>query len=99
MEYCENSTLRSSIDEGLLKDRMRMWRLLRLEDQLEDRRFIRLFSNREILEGLTYIHKKQIIHRDLKPQNIFLDRDDHVKIGDFGLAANCRLHQVTNLEV
>jgi len=76
MEYCENSTLRSSIDEGLLKDRMRMWRLLR-----------------EILEGLTYIHKKQIIHRDLKPQNIFLDRDDHVKIGDFGLAANCRLHQ------
>ena len=41
---------------------------------------------REVVEGLSYIHQQGIIHRDLKPVNIFIDSEDHVKIGDFGLA-------------
>jgi serine/threonine protein kinase len=32
------------------------------------------------------MHDNKIVHRDLKPQNIFLDKDFNVKIGDFGLA-------------
>lgn len=44
----------------------------------------RLF--REMIEGLGHIHQQGMIHRDLKPVNIFLDLNDHVKIGDFGLA-------------
>lgn len=36
--------------------------------------------------GLAHIHQQGMIHRDLKPVNIFLDSNDHVKIGDFGLA-------------
>ncbi|XP_048456435.1 eIF-2-alpha kinase GCN2 [Rhincodon typus] len=50
------------------------------------KRLWRLF--REILDGLAYIHEQGMIHRDLKPVNIFLDSNDHVKIGDFGLATD-----------
>ncbi|KAH3854167.1 hypothetical protein DPMN_096706, partial [Dreissena polymorpha] len=49
-------------------------------------RMWRLF--REIVEGLVHIHEQGMIHRDLKPVNIFLDSNDHVKIGDFGLATS-----------
>uniref|UniRef100_A0A8C4ZCU3 non-specific serine/threonine protein kinase n=1 Tax=Gadus morhua TaxID=8049 RepID=A0A8C4ZCU3_GADMO len=73
MEYCEKSTLRDTIDQGLHEDSSRLWRLFR-----------------EILDGLAYIHEQGMIHRDLKPVNIFLDSQDHVKIGDFGLATDHR---------
>lgn len=42
---------------------------------------------RQISAGLAAAHDRGVIHRDLKPANIMLDREGHVRLMDFGLAA------------
>ena len=39
----------------------------------------------QICLGLKEIHKNKLIHRDLTPDNIFMDNNNKIKIGDFGV--------------
>lgn len=49
-------------------------------DRIE--RSVQIF--RELADALEYIHAAGIVHRDIKPQNVLVDRDGHVHLGDFG---------------
>ena len=42
----------------------------------------------QALIGLGLCHRRNVLHRDITPANIFLDSQDHARLGDFGVAAS-----------
>lgn len=72
-DYCEGGDLASRIRRNSLKSCY--------------------FTEEEILDwfvqiclALKHVHDQKILHRDIKSQNIFLTRNNIVKLGDFGIA-------------
>lgn len=39
-----------------------------------------------LLLCIEYLHTNLIIYRDIKPENILLDHEGHIRVGDFGLS-------------
>lgn len=60
----------------------RNFNMIELDYDVEKKNFM------QIVEGLKYVHSKNIIHGDLNPDNIFINPDGLIKIGDFGLSKN-----------
>jgi serine/threonine protein kinase len=44
------------------------------------------FYSAQLVLALKHLHDGGVIYRDIKPENILLDVEGHIKLGDFGLA-------------
>lgn len=51
----------------------------------------------QVIDGLEAAEARGVLHRDVKPANCFVDRDDRVKVGDFGLSISISLRGQSNL--
>lgn len=71
MEFCDKGDLSQAI-------RSQMGRLI------TENKIWKYFI--QMCLGLEYIHGRKILHRDIKSLNVFLIRDDVVRIGDLGVA-------------
>lgn len=80
MELCENGDL------GLYLKRQ-------MGRTLPENKIWRFFI--EMCLGLYYLHANRILHRDIKTINMFLAKDDAIKIGDLGVAK--MLNQTANM--
>ena len=56
-----------------------------LQKQIPEEKLWDIFY--KTISGLKYIHEQGLIHRDIKLENLFLDDDYNIKIGDFNVSA------------
>ena len=57
---------------------------LNVGELLDEGKIVKIIM--QICLGLKDIHNCNIIHRDLTPENIFIDENNNIKIGDFGVS-------------
>ena len=67
--------------------------ILNEEKKLSPERAVRIALG--ICQALAYIHNHGIVHRDLRPEHVMVDAGDHVKLIDFGLAAQTGARRIT----
>ena len=76
MEYCEGGDINQLIK-----------RCKKSNEYIAEDIIWKIFT--QVLLAIHAIHNHKegkILHRDIKPSNIFLDKDNNIKLGDFGLS-------------
>ena len=73
MEYAGKNNLKQFIEIYKIKDEL-----------IEEKKIKSIIL--QMCKGLVDIHKNKLIHRDFTPDNIFLDKNNRIKIGDFGIS-------------
>jgi NIMA (never in mitosis gene a)-related kinase len=71
MEYCENGDLGKFLKKQMNRP-------------VDESKIWKFFI--EMCLGLRYLHSNKILHRDIKTINMFLGKDDKIKVGDLGVA-------------
>ena len=78
MEFCEGENLRNFIEKNINNNTL-----------IDEKILIKIIK--QLCIGIKEIHDKKIVHRDLTPENIFMNKNMEVKIGDFGISKNLDL--------
>ena len=73
MEYCEGLDLKKFIKQYKSKN-----------EKIDEKTIYNIVY--DICLGIKEIHHNNLIHRDLKPENILIDKNNAIKIGDFGIS-------------
>jgi len=59
-----------------------------LETRIDDRNNLELPAAlrylRQILSAVGFAHEHKVIHRDIRPSNVLIDKEDNIKVTDFG---------------
>ena len=79
MQYCENGDIGKYLKKQMNRP-------------LDESKIWKFFI--EMCLGLHYLHSFHILHRDIKTINMFLGKDDKIKIGDLGVAK--QMNQTSN---
>lgn len=49
----------------------------------------------QLATSIEFMHIKGINHFDIKPHNVFTDKSNNIKLGDFGLSRHVEIYQIT----
>jgi len=84
------STLNSGVNEGHPFIVNELIKGSTLKDLLDSRGYLTIQESYDVmvqlLSALNYAHIHQCVHKDIKPQNIYIQNDGTVKLGDFGIS-------------
>jgi len=109
-EITEKRVTRSKVGKEIVKEVKDVPKRLTLYMEFCDKGDLRTYLTEEnpslakrveifidILYAMRFLHEKFIIHRDIKLENIFVTKDDKIKIADLGFASQTVSMAQTNV--